>query len=117
MKNIRTTTQSAGGTSFHYFVVNATFNKLVKVLGQPHNYNGDKVQYEWEFETLDGERFTIYDYKEKKINKSRKYFWHIGTATKEISEKVAKILQDNGLVAGCIKLSMTVGDETIGITL
>ena len=55
--------------------IEATYDQLVKVLGEPtldeekDPYSGDgKTNVEWVFRDLDGEHFTIYDWKTYDIN-------------------------------------------------
>ena len=57
------TYKSADGTSFHGTTIRATVNQLISAFGEPSddsNTGEDKVNFEWEMETEDGEVFTIY---------------------------------------------------------
>jgi hypothetical protein len=78
----KSTNQSTSGTSFHNSVINASVNELIAVLGEPHyqsNDGQDKVNFEWDCETEDGDVFTIYDWKEyRSISKDESIEWHIG---------------------------------------
>jgi hypothetical protein len=74
--------QSSNGTSFHNSTITASVNELIKVLGEPQyqsNDGQDKVNFEWDCETEDGNVFTIYDWKEyRTISKNEQIEWHIG---------------------------------------
>ena len=64
---MRKTNKSTGGTSFHDTVVGTTIHTLNKLIGEPtyvDNTGMDKVNYEWEMETSDGDVFTVYSWKE-----------------------------------------------------
>ena len=101
---MRKTNKSTGGTSFHDTTIRTTVHTLIKLLGKPA-YSGndgeDKVNYEWEMETNDGDVFTVYDWKEyRSLNKNKMIEWHIGghnkptteQAKREIIEAIAKSL-------------------------
>jgi len=82
------TYQLTDGTSFHGVVIRATVNQLTKAFGEPYNNNTgeDKVNFEWEMETDEGEVFTIYDWKEgRPIGKDEFVTWHIGAKSKSDS--------------------------------
>ena len=68
--------------------IEATYDQLVKVLGEPtldeerDPYSGDgKTNVEWVFRDLDGEHFTIYDWKTYDINytKNKLNTWSVGS--------------------------------------
>lgn len=84
------TYQSTDGTSFHGVVIRATVEQLKNALGDPSmawNTGDDKVNFEWEMETDEGEVFTIYDWKEyRPIGLDEMVNWHIGSKSKLISE-------------------------------
>lgn len=88
---MKPTTQSAVGTSFHNSTVNATVNQLRKILGEPlfeDNKGDDKVNFEWELETEDGEVFTVYDWKEyRSISEDEVINWHIGAKHWTVSNR------------------------------
>jgi hypothetical protein len=92
------TEQSVNGTSFHDSVIRTTVNKLVEVLGEPtvqDNTGEDKVNFEWDCETKDGEVFTIYDWKEYKIIHGEELIeFHIGGYNKIVTEKAKRELLD-----------------------
>ena len=66
------TNSSVNGTSFHDVAILASVQDLIKALGEPtiqDNTGEDKVNFEWDCETEEGDVFTIYDWKEyRKIN-------------------------------------------------
>jgi len=78
-------------TSFHFTKIRTTVAKLRKALGDPQEENNsgdDKVNFDWNCETEDGEVFTIYDWKEyRKIKENELIEFHIGGKDKSITEK------------------------------
>lgn len=74
--------QSISGTSFHNSTITASVNELIAALGEPQyqsNDGQDKVNFEWECETEEGDVFTIYDWKEyRSISTDEQIEWHIG---------------------------------------
>ena len=82
------TYQSTDGTSFHGVTIRASVNQLTKAFGDPtivDNTGDDKVNFEWEMETEDGEVFTIYDWKEgRPLRLSERVNWHIGAMNKSV---------------------------------
>jgi len=83
------TNSSTNGTSFHDVTIKASVNQLINAFGEP-DYDGntgeDKVNFEWEMETEEGEVFTIYDWKEYRVLKSDEIVtWHIGAKSKSDS--------------------------------
>jgi hypothetical protein len=97
MKN---TNQSTNGTSFHGSTFTATVQDLRKILGEPDsetNDGDDKVNFEWEMETDDGEVFTVYDWKEyRRLEEDELIEWHIGghspSATAQAENEIAERL-------------------------
>ena len=83
------TYQNTDGTSFHGVVIRATINQLISAFGEPtvHDNTGeDKVNYEWDMETDEGEVFTIYDWKYYRPLSSDEFVtWHIGAKDKSTS--------------------------------
>ena len=78
---MKKTSQSINGTSFHGHTIKATRQELIDALGDPHYTDSvdEKSQYEWHFETNDGDVFTIYDWKEYYDHDSNvELNWHIG---------------------------------------
>ncbi len=79
----------AVGTSYHDDKIDTTVKLLKKVLGKPTHRNTstyDKVQYEWVRETVNGDIFTVYDWKEyRRITQSEEIEFHIGGNNKEIT--------------------------------
>lgn len=94
---MKRTEQTTNGTSFHGHTIRLSLNELLGFCGfEPHSYMGtdDKVQYEWEMETDDGDVFTIYDWKEYRIFQDHEVIeWHIGSHTPEICEEALHELQ------------------------
>lgn len=88
-KTIRRSTQSPTGTSFFGNTVYATRAKLKSVLGTPTYTNRDtseKSQYEWVLE-IDGQVFTVYDWKEyRSVKAEEPIHWHIGANSIVISD-------------------------------
>ena len=74
--------QNISGTSFHNSTIMASVNELIAALGEPQyqsNDGQDKVNFEWDCETEDGDVFTIYDWKEyRAISTDEQIEWHIG---------------------------------------
>ena len=67
---MKKTEKSTNGTSFHDVKIITTVNELIRVLGEPtiHNNTGkNKVNFEWDCETEDGDVVTIYDWKEYRV--------------------------------------------------
>ena len=83
------TYKSADGTSFHGTTIRATVNQLISAFGEPSddsNTGEDKVNFEWDMETEEGEVFTIYDWKEYRMIDVDEYVvWHIGAKDKSTS--------------------------------
>jgi hypothetical protein len=94
--------QSISGTSFHNSTITATVNELIAALGEPQyqsNDGQDKVNFEWDCETEDGDVFTIYDWKEyRRISKDEQIEWHIGGnsgfQTSTAAEEVEQLLNN-----------------------
>jgi hypothetical protein len=88
---MKKTFKETGGTSFHDTVVRTTVHTLTKLLGKP-TYSGndgeDKVNFEWEMETDNGDVFTVYDWKEYKVLDEHEIIdFHIGGNSKAITEQ------------------------------
>lgn len=83
------TYQSTDGTSFHGITIRASVEQLKNAFGDPSmawNTGDDKVNFEWEMETDEGEVFTIYDWKEyRPIGLDEMVNWHIGSMNKSVS--------------------------------
>jgi len=79
---MKTTTSSAGGTSFHGTTLLATANQLKSVLGEADFYDNDgkdKVNFEWDLVNDAGQIFTVYDWKEyRPIGLDEMIEWHLG---------------------------------------
>jgi hypothetical protein len=82
------TYQSTDGTSFHGVVIRATVDQLISAFGDPtivDNTGDDKVNFEWEMETNEGEVFTIYDWKYYRLLSSDEFVtWNIGAKSKSV---------------------------------
>jgi len=88
---MKKTFKEIGGTSFHGTTINCSVSTLRKVLGEPE-YSGndgeDKINFELEMETNDGDVFTVYDWKEyRSINEDEIIEWHIGGSNKSATEE------------------------------
>jgi hypothetical protein len=83
------TYQNTDGTSFQGVVIRATVNQLISAFGDPsmeYNTGEDKVNFEWEMETNEGEVFCIYDWKEyRPLERDQFVTWHIGAKSKSVS--------------------------------
>ena len=83
------TYQSTDGTSFHGVTIRASVDRLTKVFGDPtivDNTGDDKVNYEWDMETDEGEVFCIYDWKYYRPLRSDEIVtWNIGSKSKSVS--------------------------------
>jgi hypothetical protein len=78
----RKTNSSTDNTSFHGVTFRASVNQIISAFGEPdmeYNTGEDKVNFEWDMETDEGNVFTIYDWKEyRKLDLDEKIEWHIG---------------------------------------
>jgi len=83
------TNSSTNGTSFHDVTISASVQDLINVLGEPtiqDNTGEDKVNFEWDLETDEGDVFTIYDWKEyRELDLNERIEWHIGAHSKSVS--------------------------------
>ena len=83
------TYQDTDGTSFNGVTIRATVEQLTNAFGDPtmdSNWGDDKVNFEWEMETDEGEVFTIYDWKEGRPLGLNDYItWHIGARSKSVA--------------------------------
>jgi len=82
--------KSVNGTSFHQQTVTATLAELEKAFGPSTGGDGEKTNHEWEFETEQGDPFTIYDWKQGSFGKRDTIDWHIGAHTEEASIRAAR---------------------------
>ncbi len=90
--------KDTNGTSYHDTTISATVNQLTAAFGEPYDNNTgeDKVNFEWDMETEDGEVFTIYDWKEYRIiSKNEIIEWHIGGHSVEVTEKAAEEIKES----------------------
>jgi hypothetical protein len=82
------TYKNVTGTSFHDVTFKATVDQLTKAFGEPYDNNSgdDKVNFEWDMETDEGDVFTIYDWKHyRKLDLDEVIEWHIGSLSRMIS--------------------------------
>jgi hypothetical protein len=88
---MRKTNKSSGRISFHDTTIGTTIHTLRKLLGEPvceDNTGEDKVNYEWEMETSDGDVFTVYDWKEYKVLDEHEIIeFHIGGHNRAVTEQ------------------------------
>lgn len=86
---MKQTNKSADGTSYHRTNINATVGQLKSILGEPvfsDNDGTDKVNFEWELETDNGDVFTVYDWKEyRPISETEPIDWHLGAHSKMVT--------------------------------
>ena len=89
------TYQSTDGTSFHGVTIRASVDQLTKAFGEPYDSNTgeDKVNFEWEMETDEGEVFTIYDWKYyRPLSSDEIVTWNIGAMSKSVSNDAEREL-------------------------
>lgn len=99
----KSTNSSTSGTSFHNVTIQASVQQLINAFGAPEyecNTGEDKVNYEWDMETSEGDVFTIYDWKEyRTIDVNEQIEWHIGAFSKLASitakEEMLKAIKNN----------------------
>ena len=88
---MRKTTKSISGTSFHDTIISTTVHTLRELLGEPiceDNTGEDKVNFEWQMETDNGDIFTVYDWKEYTVLDEHEIIeFHIGGMNKAITEQ------------------------------
>ena len=85
------TTKSTSGTSFHDTTVGTTVHTLRKLLGEP-DYEGNNIEaktnFEWNYQTSDGDVFTVYDWKEYKVLDEHEIIeFHIGGNNRAVTEQ------------------------------
>lgn len=86
---MKKTNKSSAGTSFYNHTVWASRAELTEALGAPTTVGTleEKVQYEWERETDQGDVFTIYDWKEyAQHSAAARLVWHIGAQSAAAGE-------------------------------
>ena len=89
---IKDTTKSSNGTIFQGDTIRTSYNILEIVLGKPEAYESGKVAFEWTKE-IEGEVFTVYDWKEQVFFHDDLIDWHIGATTPETSKKAKEELE------------------------
>jgi len=82
---MKATNKNSNGTSFHSVAIKTTPSNLINLAKKfnaefcDQNDGTDKVNYDFEFETDDGDVFTIYDWKEyQPLKLENEYVFHIG---------------------------------------
>jgi hypothetical protein len=94
------TYQDTDGTSFHGVTIRATVDQLTKAFGEPYDNNSgdDKVNFEWDMETDEGNVFTIYDWKVgRPLSIDEPVEWHIGAHSRSIASDASyEILRELG---------------------
>lgn len=87
----------AGGTSFFNHTFQATPETLKRAFGYPQygtNDGKDKTNYDWLL-TVDGQVFTIYDWKYYRSLKDDELItWHIGAHNAIVGAEALKQVQD-----------------------
>jgi hypothetical protein len=86
---------NSNGTSLQGYMTTC-YDDIVKVLGEPHYRDEDKVTCEWSIQFNDGPVATLYDWKEYKTPMG-KYEWHIGGETKSAVMYMRKLFQSAGI--------------------
>ena len=88
--------KSANGTSFHGVEIRTSVNRLKKVVGEPQwedNSGYDKVNFDWTCETIDGDVFTIYDWKHyRSLGANEIVNFHIGSHRGYVSNQAKREL-------------------------
>jgi len=94
----KVTNKSINGTSFYSTTITTTVAKLKELFGNPSfedNYGEDKVNFEWDCETEDGDVFTIYDWKEyRQLSEDESVEFHIGAISEQISEQAKQEINE-----------------------
>jgi len=95
---MKKTFQSADWTSFHNTTIKYSVSTLTEILGEP-DYSGndgeDKVNFEWNMETDNGDVFTVYDWKEyRSLNENEMIEWHIGGTDRTVTEQAAREIRN-----------------------
>jgi len=90
------TNKSTNDTSFHFTTIRTTVNTLTNILGEAQcidNTGDDKVNFNWDCETKNGDVFTIYDWKKyRPIGLDEIVEFHIGGENGTITEQAKKEL-------------------------
>lgn len=74
----------ASGTSFHGTTIRATFTQMLDALGHPMDGCG-KTFHEW-VGKINGQIFTVYDWKEGYFTVDTPIDWHIGGFNQEVTD-------------------------------
>ena len=102
--NVVMSNEWLGSTSLQgYMPEGVTYLQLVQVFGQPNQGDGEKVDAEWRG-TINGNNFTIYNYKTGKVYLGRSGLprekikgsdWHIGGDKKITAQLVIDYFEEN----------------------
>lgn len=88
---MKRTSKTANGTSFFRHTFSASVNQLKDIMDEPiweQNDGSDKVNFEWNMETEDGDIFTVYDWKEyRELDLDETIEWHIGGHNEAVTLK------------------------------
>ena len=94
---MKSTNKTPNGTSYWSNNITATVTQLKAILGEPvfcDNDGSDKVNFEWNLETDNGDVFTVYDWKEyRSIDADEPIEWHIGGMSKHITDQAKKEIE------------------------
>lgn len=74
--------------------VQATFEQMVEIFGEPDDRDDDKTTTEWTCVFSDGLVFTIYDYCVSGCRDGREFGWHIGGHDSAVSDRVRDLVAD-----------------------
>ena len=93
---MKPTKQEVDGTSFHDNTVYTTVKELTRICGEPvydGNDGQDKVNFEWHMETVKGDVFTIYDWKEyRSLSLDEPIEFHIGGHSQAVTKRACNEL-------------------------
>ena len=84
--NMKVNRTATYGTCFQG-VVHTDYAELVRIFGPGTPQDGAKTNIEWRG-TVDGEVFTIYDWKEGNVEYEDIHEWHIGGNNEEVARKI-----------------------------
>lgn len=75
--------------------IKTTYKNLIKTLGEPTMFDGDKTNVEWWFKLPNGNEVDIYDYKQPRITHGM-FEWHVGGESKQ------DVIDANKIIKGTI---------------
>ena len=98
---MKATNQTITGTCFHNVQITTTPATLKQVADKlladysDNNTGDDKTNFDFEFETSDGDVFTIYDWKSyRKLRDTEQITFNIGSKDENISQTAKQELMD-----------------------